>query len=211
MSVQCTPRPRLPTAVTDSVLPAVKANSSEDPKSRLDDEELIAEMFTLTLAGHETTSSTLSFLLYELSRNQEYQARMRDEIRSVRARITARGGNEFTIEDLESLTLTMNAIKVCVSLSLTDGKCLTVSNILRKRLGSTPSSSVCRACQRRTTSSRCPSRSRPPLVKSSQRSLSVQGRSSTSRSQATTGKPRVLLIHPSICLTQTQHTPSRIL
>ncbi|KAM5543148.1 hypothetical protein V8D89_003022 [Ganoderma adspersum] len=89
----------------------IKANSSEDPKSRLDDEEIIAEMFTLTLAGHETTSSTLSFLLYELSRNQEYQVRMRDEIRSVRARITARGGNEFTIEDLESLTLTMNAIK----------------------------------------------------------------------------------------------------
>ena len=100
--------------MTDSVLHVVKANSSEDPKSRLDDEEIIAEMFTLTLAGDETTSSTLSFLLYELSRNQEYQARMRDEIRSVRARITARGGNEFTIEDLESLTLTMNAIKVCV-------------------------------------------------------------------------------------------------
>ncbi|PIL34049.1 cytochrome P450 [Ganoderma sinense ZZ0214-1] len=89
----------------------IKANSSEDPKSRLDDEEIIAEMFTLTLAGHETTSNTLSFLLYELSRHQEYQARMRTEIRGVRARITARGGNEFTIEDLESLTLTMNAIK----------------------------------------------------------------------------------------------------
>ena len=201
MSVQCTPRPRLPTAVTDSVLPAVKANSSEDPKSRLDDEELIAEMFTLTLAGHETTSSTLSFLLYELSRNQEYQARMRDEIRSVRARITARGGNEFTIEDLESLTLTMNAIKVCVLFSPTDAKCLwlTVNDLRRKRSGSTPSSSACRACQRRTTSSRCPSRSRPPLAKSSQRSLSVQGRSSTSRSQAITGKPRILLrpsVHP---------------
>ncbi|KAI1791252.1 cytochrome P450 [Ganoderma leucocontextum] len=89
----------------------IKANSSEDPKARLDDDEIIAEMFTLTLAGHETTSTTLTLLLYELSRNQEYQARMREEIRGVRARITARGGNEFTIEDLESLTLTMNAIK----------------------------------------------------------------------------------------------------
>ncbi|KAI1791251.1 cytochrome P450 [Ganoderma leucocontextum] len=89
----------------------IKANASEDPKGRLDDEEIIAEMFTLTHAGHETTSTTLTFLLYELSRNQEYQTRMREEIRSVRARITARGGNEFTIEDLDSLTLTMNAIK----------------------------------------------------------------------------------------------------
>ena len=85
---------------------------SEDPKSRLDNEEIIAEMFTLTLAGHETTASTLTFLLYELSRNQEYQARMREEIRGVRARVTARGGSGFTMEDLDSLTLTMNAIKV---------------------------------------------------------------------------------------------------
>ncbi|PIL34048.1 cytochrome P450 [Ganoderma sinense ZZ0214-1] len=89
----------------------IKANASEDPKTRLDDEELIAEMFTLTLAGHETTSGTLTFLFWELSKHPEYQARMRDEIRSVRARVTARGGSEFTIEDLESLTLTMNAIK----------------------------------------------------------------------------------------------------
>ena len=72
----------------------------------------MAEMFTLTLAGHETTSSTLTFLFYELSRHPEYQARMREEIRGLRARVTARGGNEFTIEDLDSLTLTMNAIKV---------------------------------------------------------------------------------------------------
>ncbi|KAM5543149.1 hypothetical protein V8D89_003023 [Ganoderma adspersum] len=89
----------------------IKANASEDPKTRLDDEEIMAEMFTLTLAGHETTSSTLTFLFYELSRHQEYQARMREEIRGLRARVTARGGNEFTIEDLDSLTLTMNAIK----------------------------------------------------------------------------------------------------
>ena len=94
------------------IIRIVKANTSEDPKTRLEDDEIIAEMFTLTLAGHETTSSTLTFLFYELSRNQEYQARMREEIRSVRAQITARGGNEFTIEDLDSLTLTMNAIKV---------------------------------------------------------------------------------------------------
>ncbi len=74
-------------------------------------------MFTLTLAGHETTSSTLTFLFYELSRNPEYQARMREEIRSLRARVTARGGHEFTLEDVDSLTLTMNAIKVSLTLT----------------------------------------------------------------------------------------------
>ena len=90
----------------------VKANSSADAKTRLDDEELIAQMFSLTLAGHETTSSTLSFLLYELARHPKYQERMRQEIRDARAVVTTRNGTEFTVEDLDSLTLCVNAIKV---------------------------------------------------------------------------------------------------
>ena len=90
---------------------AVKANSSADPRARLDDEELIAEMYSLTLAGHETTSSTLAFLLYELARNPQYQDRMRQEIREARARVIARGDNRFKTEDLDSLTLSTNAIK----------------------------------------------------------------------------------------------------
>ena len=69
-------------------------------------------MFSLTLAGHETTSSTLSFLLYELARHPKYQERMRQEIRDARAVVTTRNGAEFTVEDLDSLTLCVNAIKV---------------------------------------------------------------------------------------------------
>ncbi|RDX48041.1 cytochrome P450 [Lentinus brumalis] len=64
----------------------IKANASADPKTRLTDAELMAEMYTLTLAGHETTSSTLTFLTYELARHPDYQ-------------------------DLDSLPLTINAIK----------------------------------------------------------------------------------------------------
>ncbi|PIL34065.1 cytochrome P450 [Ganoderma sinense ZZ0214-1] len=89
----------------------IKANSSADAKTRLDDEELIAEMYSLTLAGHETTSATLSFVLYELARHPQYQERMRQEIRDARARVIARGGNAFKTEDLDSLTLSTNAIK----------------------------------------------------------------------------------------------------
>ncbi|KAI1785387.1 cytochrome P450 [Ganoderma leucocontextum] len=89
----------------------IKANSSADAKTRLDDEELIAEMYSLTLAGHETTSATLSFVFYELAKHPKYQERMRQEIRDARARVTARGGNEFTTQDLDSLTLSVNAIK----------------------------------------------------------------------------------------------------
>ena len=90
----------------------VKANASADLKTRLTDAELMAEMYTLTLAGHETTSSTLTFLTYELARHPEYQARMRKEIQARRALVSTRGDGDFTVEDLDSLTLTMNAIKV---------------------------------------------------------------------------------------------------
>ncbi|KAM5543943.1 hypothetical protein V8D89_002560 [Ganoderma adspersum] len=89
----------------------IKANSSADAKTRLDNEEFIAEMATLTIAGHETTASTLSFALYELARHPEYQERMRQEIRVARAKVMSRGGTEFTTEDLDSLTLSVNAIK----------------------------------------------------------------------------------------------------
>ena len=95
----------------DSYCYPVKANSSADAKTRLDNEELIAEMATLTIAGHETTASTLSFALYELAKHPEYQERMRQEIRAARAKVMARGGTEFTTEDLDSLTLSVNAIK----------------------------------------------------------------------------------------------------
>ena len=97
----------------------VKANSSADAKTRLDDEELIAEMATLTIAGHETTAASLSFTLYELARHPEYQERMRQEIRVARAKVMARGGSEFTTEDLDSLTLSLNAIKASDIVSCT--------------------------------------------------------------------------------------------
>ena len=86
-------------------------------------------MLSLTVAGHETTASTLTFLAYELARNLEYQRRMRDEIPAARTRLEARGDPEFTMDDLDSLTLTMNTIKVrirslvSVSKRPVDGHC----------------------------------------------------------------------------------------
>lgn len=85
---------------------------SADPTTRLDDTELMAQMFTLTFAGHETTAATLTFLFYELSRHVEYQERMRTEIATVRAQVHARGDPDFSMEDLDSMTITVNAIKV---------------------------------------------------------------------------------------------------
>ncbi|RPD81959.1 cytochrome P450 [Lentinus tigrinus ALCF2SS1-7] len=89
----------------------IKANSSENPKTQLAEDEMVAEMQTLTFAGHETTASTLSWMLYELSKHPDYQARMRAEIKAARQAMHARGDSRFSIEDLDSMTTVMNAIK----------------------------------------------------------------------------------------------------
>ncbi|KAJ3559576.1 hypothetical protein NM688_g255 [Phlebia brevispora] len=81
----------------------VKANASEDPNARLSDEEMIAQMATLTLAGHETTANTLSWTLWELAKHPEYQTSMRAEIAAARGKVVARGDTDFVLEDLEAL------------------------------------------------------------------------------------------------------------
>ena len=91
---------------------SVKANNSENARLRLGEEEVLAQMHHLTSAGQETTSSTLSWMLYELSKNPEYQTRIREEIRAVRARAVERGDTAFTPEDLDSMQYTLAAIKV---------------------------------------------------------------------------------------------------
>ncbi|EMD38955.1 hypothetical protein CERSUDRAFT_72211 [Gelatoporia subvermispora B] len=89
----------------------VKANTSEDPKTRLSDAELTAQMATITIAGHDTTATTLTWLFYELAKNPEYQAKMRTEIRAVRSSVTARGEDSFSQEDLDSMTYCMAGLK----------------------------------------------------------------------------------------------------
>ena len=69
-------------------------------------------MATFLLAGHETTANSMTWMLYELSKRPDYQARMRAEIREARARVIARGDTDFTLEDLDGMKVTLAAIKV---------------------------------------------------------------------------------------------------
>ncbi|KAI0644559.1 cytochrome P450 [Trametes meyenii] len=73
---------------------------------------------TIAIGGHETTSTTLALLLYELARNQEYQARLREDVRAARARVNARGDADFTLEDLDNIPTLVNTIKVFVQETL---------------------------------------------------------------------------------------------
>ena len=57
-------------------------------------------MHHLTSAAQDTTSGTLSWMLYELAKRPDYQARIRAEIRAGRARVAERGtGAGFTLEE----------------------------------------------------------------------------------------------------------------
>ncbi|KAF9255581.1 cytochrome P450 [Marasmius fiardii PR-910] len=78
----------------------VRANREEDPRKRLSEEEILAQMSTLIQAGHHTTGYTLSWILYELAAHPEDQAKVYDEIRRVRET----NPGELTSSDYESMS-----------------------------------------------------------------------------------------------------------
>ncbi|KIJ34127.1 hypothetical protein M422DRAFT_263776 [Sphaerobolus stellatus SS14] len=81
----------------------IKANSSENPKTKLDDESLMAQMTTFMFAGHDTTAATTSWALYHLARHPPAQKKLRDEIRQAKKNAAARGDSDLTIQDLDSM------------------------------------------------------------------------------------------------------------
>ncbi|KAI0340347.1 cytochrome P450 [Trametopsis cervina] len=91
----------------------VRANLSENPSAQLSKYEMISQMSALTLAGHETTANTLSWLLWELSKTPDYQVKLREEIRAKRSEIATKygGGADFKMEDLESMPFLQAMLK----------------------------------------------------------------------------------------------------
>ncbi|EIW63773.1 cytochrome P450, partial [Trametes versicolor FP-101664 SS1] len=89
----------------------VRANASENPSGRLSDPEMISMMVTLLLAGNDTTTLALSWLLYELAKCPEYQEKMRAEIKAARALIIERGESAFSMSDLDAMSFVGAAIK----------------------------------------------------------------------------------------------------
>ncbi|TFK25554.1 cytochrome P450 [Coprinopsis marcescibilis] len=89
----------------------VKANASENAETKLTEEEIYAQMRTILLAGHETSATTLCWVLLELARHPEVQEKLRREIREVERAIRARGGSDFTATDLDNMTYLHAVIK----------------------------------------------------------------------------------------------------
>ncbi|KAL9641722.1 hypothetical protein ABK040_007399 [Willaertia magna] len=79
----------------------VKANNEE--QHILTSDELKSNALIFSLAGHETTSTLLQWIIYELAKNKEIQDKAREEIRTVL------GNRNPTFDDYDSLNY-INAI-----------------------------------------------------------------------------------------------------
>jgi len=76
--------PRLPNLLHEITL-LVRANASKEiPASqRLSDKDVLAQVPTFLVAGHETTSTALTWALFALTQNTASQTRLREELLSV--------------------------------------------------------------------------------------------------------------------------------
>ncbi|KAJ7750121.1 cytochrome P450 [Mycena maculata] len=89
----------------------VKANASENEKTKLNEDELLSQMRTIIMAGHETTANSFSWAVLELARQPQIQSRLRSEIRSMERTIQARGSYGFTTSDIQSMPYLSAVVK----------------------------------------------------------------------------------------------------
>jgi len=81
----------------------VKSSDSQRQDLRLTDDEIIPQVQTMMLAGHENTAKTLTFGLWELAKHRDCQAKLRAEINETLAKAKARGDADLTANDFESM------------------------------------------------------------------------------------------------------------
>ncbi|KAJ7496593.1 cytochrome P450 [Mycena latifolia] len=89
----------------------VKANASENEKMKLNEDELLSQMRTIIMAGHETTANSFSWAVLELARQPKIQSRLRSEIHRMERTIQARGSYEFTTGDIEAMPYLAAVVK----------------------------------------------------------------------------------------------------
>ncbi|MQA28068.1 MAG: cytochrome P450 [Micromonosporaceae bacterium] len=105
--------------------------AARDGDERLSDQEVREQVLVFLLAGHETTSTALTFTLRLLGLHPEIQQRVRDEIRAVV------GDREPTAADMRELSYTTMALKEAMRLfpsAPVNGRRSTVDSVLRGRI-----------------------------------------------------------------------------
>ncbi|EPQ55423.1 cytochrome P450 [Gloeophyllum trabeum ATCC 11539] len=97
----------------------MKGNLSTNPKARLSDEELYAEMRIILFAGHETTSTTLTWTLWEIAKHPDVQDKLRKEIQDTEAKVRAHSGGtqmELSLADIEGMSYLQAVLKASLRL-----------------------------------------------------------------------------------------------
>ncbi|KAF8878342.1 cytochrome P450 [Mucidula mucida] len=83
----------------------VKANHSEKKETGLEEKEVLAQMNTIILAGHETTANSLTFAFFELCKQPEIQKRLRAEIRAMEKT------SDYTASDFDNMPYLTAVVK----------------------------------------------------------------------------------------------------
>src|SRR5207237_7215185 len=89
----------------DSLLTRLLAARDPERGRAMDDEQLVDNLLTFYLAGHETTAKALTWTLYLLARSRQWASLLEAEI----AEVT--GGAAITAAHLERLVLVQQVIK----------------------------------------------------------------------------------------------------
>jgi cytochrome P450 family 6 len=79
---------------------SVVANGDKGKEIALTINELAAQVFVFFAAGYETSSTTMTFTLFELSQNHNLQDKLRQEINSV----LAKHNNQITYDAIMEMT-----------------------------------------------------------------------------------------------------------
>ncbi|XP_063930135.1 cytochrome P450 6a2-like isoform X2 [Zophobas morio] len=82
-------------------------NGYKHDGNTLTNEEIAAQSFVFFIAGFETSSTTMTFALYELSKNHEIQDRVRNEINTVLAKYDGKITYE-AIQEMKYMDLVIN-------------------------------------------------------------------------------------------------------
>jgi cytochrome P450 len=89
----------------DDLLARLMAARDPETGRQMNDEQLVDNLLTFYLAGHETTAKALTWTLYLLARSPQWTARLEEEIAQVA------GGAPLGAAHLERLVLTQQVLK----------------------------------------------------------------------------------------------------
>ena len=89
----------------DDLMQRLMDAKNPETGAQMSDEQLIDNLLTFYLAGHETTAKALTWTLYLLSRSPEWEARIVEEVRRVV------GEGSVTAAHIEKLVLTQQVVK----------------------------------------------------------------------------------------------------